>query len=311
MAGVKPGLAVDLAGLQLAAPVLVASGCFGTGRELGGLVDLHRIGGIVTRTITAAPRRGGPGPRVAETASGMLSAVGWQNPGVEAFIAEELPRMVRPGLAVLVSVGGASLEEFVRVAGALRAAEGVASLEVALGGPDEELGLPSFAARPERAAEIVGAVARLSAVPVFAKLPACVSELAETAHACVRAGAHGVTLIDGVPAMAVDSATMRPALGAVVGFLSGPAIRPIALRAVHEIALALPDVPVMGVGGVSTGDDAVELLLAGAWAVQVGTATLVDPAAPVEVAQGILGYLKAKGLTSPADLRGALRGRAR
>lgn len=308
MAGLKPTLAVDLAGLTLPTPVLVASGCYGTGRESAGLVDHHRLGGVVSRTITATPRRGKPGPRVVETASGVVTAVGWQNPGVDAFMVEELPKLVRPGLQVLVSVGGGSLEEYVRVAGAVRGAEGVAGLEVSLGGPDEELGLECPAARPERAAEVVGAVARLAAMPVFAKLPAFVSDLRETAHACVRAGAHGITLIDGVPAMAIDTRSLRPALGGVTGFLSGPAIRPIALRAVHEVARALPEVPIMGVGGVAAADDAVQLLLAGAWAVQVGTAALVDPAAPVDIAQGIHAYLKAKGLASPADLRRVLRG---
>jgi dihydroorotate dehydrogenase (NAD+) catalytic subunit len=304
MARVKATLAADLNGLALRSPVLVASGCFGTGREAVGLVDPGKLGGVVTRTITAAPRRGAPGPRVGETVSGMLSGVGWQNPGVDAFLEEELPRLTRPGLPVIVSVGGAGLEEFVRVTGALARAPGVSALEVSLGGPDEELALESFAARPERAAEVAGAVARLSPVPVFAKLSVLVSDLTETARACVRAGAHGLTLIDGVPAMAVETGSMRPLLGGVTGYLSGPAIRPIAVRAVHEVARALPDVPIFGVGGVSTWRDAAEMILAGAWAVQVGTAALVDPAAPVEIARGLLAYLREKGLSSPSDLRG-------
>jgi len=304
---VRTSLATDLNGLTLRSPVLVASGCFGTGREALGMVDPGKLGGVVTRTITATPRRGAPGPRVGETVSGMLSGVGWQNPGVDLFLEEELPRLARPGFPVVVSVGGAGLEEFVSVTGALARAPGVSALEVSLGGPDEELALESFAARPERAAEVAGAVARLSPIPVFAKLPALVGDLAETARACVRAGAHGLTLIDGVPAMAVDTDSMRPLLGGVTGYLSGPAIRPIALRAVHEVARALPDVPIFGVGGVFTGRDAAEMMLAGAWAVQVGTAALVDPAAPVEIARALLAYLREKGLSSPSDLRAVMR----
>ncbi|HLB62506.1 MAG TPA: dihydroorotate dehydrogenase [Actinomycetota bacterium] len=303
----KATTAVDLNGLAFQSPVLVASGCFGTGKEVSGIVDPGKLGGVVTRTITALPRRGAPGPRVGETISGMLYCVGWQNPGVEAFLDEELPRLARPGLPIVVSVGGASLEEFVRVTGAVGRAPGVAALEVALGGPDEELGLEAFAARPERAAEVAGAVARLAPLPVFAKLPALVADLAETARACVRAGVHGLTLVDAVPAMAVDIDAMRPLLGGATGYLSGPAIRPIAVRAVYEVARVLPGVPIIGVGGVVTGRDAAEMMLAGAWAVQVGTAALVDPAAPVDIAQGLLAFLREKGLASPADLRGLLR----
>jgi dihydroorotate dehydrogenase (NAD+) catalytic subunit len=147
----------------------------------------------------------------------------------------------------------------------------------------------------------------MATVPVFAKLPPLLADLVETARGCIRAGAHGITLVDAVPALAVDAGRLRPELGAVTGLLSGPAIRPLALRAVHEVARALPEVPVLGVGGVRSGDDAVEMLLAGAWAVQVGTATLVDPAAPVAVAQGVLSYLKKKGLASPADVSARLR----
>jgi dihydroorotate dehydrogenase (NAD+) catalytic subunit len=147
----------------------------------------------------------------------------------------------------------------------------------------------------------------MATVPVFAKLPPLLPELVETARGCVRAGAHGLTLTDAAPALGVDPAGLRPQLGAVTGWLSGPAIRPLALRAVHEVARALPEVPILGVGGVRTGEDAVEMLLAGAWAVQMGTATLIDPAAAVTAAQGVLAYLKAKGLASPGDVRGRLR----
>lgn len=307
MARVTPSLEVDLAGLRLRAAVLVASGCFGTPREHSGLVDLRRLGGVVTRSVTGRGRKGYPTPRLAERSSGLLTAIGHQNPGVQRFVAEELPQISRAGVPVIVSIAGTSLDEYLRVAGHVQGQPGVVALEVYVPSPDvERHGLP-FTSSPEHAAEVVGSVARLAPIPVFAKLPPLLPGLVEIARACVRAGAHGVTLVDGVPGMGVDARTMRPALGAVEGFLSGPAIRPIAVRAVFEVARAMPDVPIMGVGGVATGEDAAELILAGAWAVQVGSAALIDPGAPVAVADGLLAYLREKGLGSPADLRGRLR----
>jgi dihydroorotate dehydrogenase (NAD+) catalytic subunit len=307
VAGVRRTLAVDLNGLILPTPVMIASGCAGTGRELAALADLHKVGGLVSRSITLRPRKGTSTPRIAETPSGIVWSTGLQNPGIEAFLAEELPRLVRGGAPVFVSIAGGTMEEFVRLTSLLQGAPGLTAIETHISGPDEELGTAVLASRPDRAAEIVGAVARMATVPVFAKLPPLLPELVETARWCVRAGAHGLTLTDAVPALAVDPAGLRPQLGAVTGWLSGPAIRPLALRAVHEVARELPEVPILGVGGVRTGQDAVEMMLAGAWAVQMGTATLIDPAAAVAAAQGVLGYLKAKGLASPGDVRGRLR----
>jgi len=303
---VKPRMAVDLNGVAFPLPILAASGCLGTGREPG-LVDLHRIGGVVTRSLTLTPTKGSPTPRMAETPSGLLSWVGLQNPGVEEFVDLDLPRLAKAGVPVVASVAGTSLEEYLRVASSLQGRPGIVALEVYLGAPDDERGRGEpFSARPDRVHEVVGAVARMSRIPVFVKLPA-LGNLVEMARTCVRAGAHGLTLIDGVPGLAVDAERLRPRLAAPVGVLSGPAIKPIALAAVFQVARALPDLPIMGVGGVSKGEDAVEFLLAGAWAVQVGTAMLVNPAAPFEIAQGVLAYLKGKGIAEPADLRGRLR----
>ncbi len=309
MAGVTPRMAVDLNGVVFPLPVLAASGCLGTGREPT-LVDLHRLGGVVTRSLTLEARKGSPTPRMAETPAGLLSWIGLQNAGVEAFLREDLPHLARIGVPVVVSVAGSSVEEYLRVTTLLQNRPGIVALEVYLGAPDEERGRGRpFHARPDRISEVVGAVARMSRLPVFVKLPALEPDLVETARACVRAGAHGLTLIDGVPGLAVDAERLRPALAAPVGLLSGPAIKPIALAAVYRVAREMPEVPIMGVGGIATGLDAVEFLLAGAWAVQVGTAMLVDPAAPVEIARGILAYLKDKQLDSPAALRGRLRAR--
>jgi dihydroorotate dehydrogenase (NAD+) catalytic subunit len=208
---------------------------------------------------------------------------------------------------VIASIAGSTLDEYIRVASWLHVQPGVAALELYLGTPDDERRGDPFYAHPERVHEVVGSVSRLSTVPVFVKLPALLPGLVPTARACVRDGAHGFTLIDAVPGLAVDAERLRPRLAAPVGALSGPAIKPIALAAVYRVARALPNVPIMGVGGISTGEDAVEFLLAGAWAVQVGTAMLVNPSAPVEIARGIFEYLRAKGVASPADVRGRLR----
>jgi dihydroorotate dehydrogenase (NAD+) catalytic subunit len=307
----RPSIEVDLNGLTLPGPVLVASGCFGTGRDAAALFDRRGLGGVVTRSVTVNPRRGAPSPRLSETPSGLLSMVGLQNPGIGAFVANDLPTLAETGLPIIASIAGGSVEEFVRLAAFLDGAPGVVALEAYLACEDEELEGRPWIARPDRAAEVAGAVARRASVPVFAKLPAMTAGLVETATACVRAGAHGLTLIDGVPAMGVDAASMRPTLGGTRGYLSGPAMRPVALRAVHEVATALPDVPLFGVGGIRSGIDAAETLLAGAWAVQVGTAMLVDPSAPAAISRDLVAYLGRKGVSSPDDLRGRIRIRDR
>ncbi len=308
MAGLTRTISVDLgAGLVLATPVMIAAGCGGTGRELTDLVDMRKIGAVVSRSVTLAARKGSPTPRIAETASGIVWETGLQNPGVDAFVAEELPRMARAGTHVIVSIAGGTLEEYVRLTGALQGQPEVAALETCLSGPDEELERAELGVHLDRAAEVVGAVARMSLVPTFAKLPLHAPDLPEIARAVVRAGAHGITVGGSPPALAVQASRLRPALGSVTGWMSGPALKPLMLRAVFEVARAVPDTPVVAVGGIRSGEDAVDAILAGAWAVQLGTAVMIDPAAPLAVAQDIVRFLKAKGLASPADLRGRLR----
>jgi dihydroorotate dehydrogenase (NAD+) catalytic subunit len=301
-------LSVDLgAGLVLPTPVLIASGCAGTGRELTGLVDLKKVGGLVSRSITLEARKGSPPPRIAETPSGTVWTTGLQNPGIAAFVDAELPRLARAGAPVIVSVAGGSLEEYVRLIGALQTRPEVAAIELHLSGPDEELHRDVLGEHVDRTGEVVGAVARMSLVPVFAKLPISASELPELARAAIRAGAHGLTIGGPPAALGVRTSTLRPALGAVTGWMSGPALRPLTLRAVFEASRAVPEAPILAVGGIRTAEDVVEMLLAGASAVQVGTAVLVDPTAPVEIARGVAAYLSEKGLTSPLDLRARLR----
>ena len=299
-------LAVDLGGIALPTPVMIAAGCGGTGRELTGLVDLRRVGGIVSRTITVGERQGAPVPRISESSAGIVWDTGLQNPGLDAFVAGELSRLGRGGVRVIVSIGGGTLEEYVRLSSSLQGRPEVAAIEIYLAGPDEELDRSVLGAHPDRVNEIVGAVARMSLVPVFAKIPGGCDDVVELARAAVRAGATGVTLLGSPPALGIERALVGTGRGGVHGWLSGPALKPITLRAVYDVASELPEVPVIASGGVRTGEDAVECLLAGAWAVQVGTATLTDPTTAVTVAQGVFRALERSGLGAPSELRGRM-----
>jgi dihydroorotate dehydrogenase (NAD+) catalytic subunit len=301
----RPVLAVDLgAGLRLPTPVMVASGCFG--RELANLIDVRKLGAIVTRSLTVQPRRGSPTPRMAETRSGLLSETGLQNEGIEAFRELELPLLQQIGVPIVVSIAGTTVEDYVHLTVAADLMRGVGGIEVNMCTPSRERDGRWFTSSPEAAAEVAGAASRLTRLPVFAKLGADISTLAATAKACVRAGAHGLTLVYPLPAMGVDTTTLKPKLAAVTGGLSGPAIHPVAVRAVYEVATAMPDTPILGVGGVSSWEDAVQLLLAGASAVQIGTALFSDPAIAIDVTEGIRDFIRRRRYTSPADLRGKM-----
>jgi dihydroorotate dehydrogenase (NAD+) catalytic subunit len=300
-------LKVDLNGLAFATPVLAASGTFNSGKELSELIDLRRVGGIVTKSVTLAPTKGLPVPRMAETDSGMLNAIGLQNPGVEGFLSKDAPFIAAAGVPVVLSVAGRSVEEFAQVTMRLRDLPGVVAIEANISCPNVERRNQVFACHPSDAAEVIGAMSRLTSLPIFAKLTADVTDIVTVAEACVRAGAHGVSLINTLLGMAIDVATFRPKLGAVTGGLSGPAIRPVAVRCVYQVAQALPDTPIIGIGGITQAQDAIEFMLAGAWAVQVGTANFSDPAATIRIAEGIAEFLARRGLSGPADLRGKVQ----
>lgn len=306
MARGRVSLGVDLNGVPLPTPVLGASGTFGSGRELSELVDLTKVGGVITKSVTRKPVKGMPTPRMVETPSGMLNAIGLQNPGIEQFMRKEGPFIARAGVPVIVSIAGKSVEEFIQVAAAVHQLEGVVAIEANISCPNVERRNLVFACHPEMAGEVIGAIARLSRLPIFAKLTPDVTNIVEVAESCIRAGAHGLSLINTLLGMAIDTRTFRPRLGGVMGGLSGPAIRPVAVRAVYEVARALPHVPIIGMGGIRRPQDAVEFLLAGAWAVAVGTANFWNPHATVEVARGLGEFLVERGLSSPADLRGNL-----
>jgi dihydroorotate dehydrogenase (NAD+) catalytic subunit len=301
-------LAVELPGVVLPTPVLGASGCFGSGRELSGLVDLPKVGGIITKSVTVKPVRGFPTPRIVETASGMLNAIGLQNPGVAEFIRKDGPFIARAGVPVIVSIAGKSVQEFAEVAVSVSKIPGVAGLEANLSSPNSgAIGAQVFAKDPTAAADVLTTLTRMTHLPVFAKLTADVTDIVDVAEACVRSGAHGLSLINTLLGMAIDVETFRPKLAAVTGGLSGPAIRPVALRAVFQVARALPEVPIIGMGGIRNTADAIEFLLAGAWAVAVGTANYFDPNATTSIADGIADYLRRRGMSSPRDLRGRVQ----
>lgn len=299
-------LETRLGGVVLPNPIMTAAGCGGTGRELGRFVDLSRLGAFVTPSITPLPRAGRPAPRLAETPSGVLNATGLQGPGVEAFAADDLPWLAGQGARVIVSLAGGSVQEYAEVARALAGAAGVTAVEINTCCPNLEDRGSMFAAHPAAAAELVRAVRSRTPrhVPVLAKLSADVTDVAGVALACADAGADGLALINALHGMAVDTTTMRPRLSGITGGLSGPAIRPVAVRCVYQVHAALPDVPIVGIGGVRTGLDALELILAGASAVAVGTATLHDPSACARVLRELDAALKERRVERVADVVG-------
>ncbi len=302
-----PDLSVDLAGRVLPHPLMTASGCAANGRELHRFLDVAALGAFVTKSVKADPVSGRGTPRMAETPSGMLNSIGLQGPGVHAFVEQDLPWLRSVGARVVVSVAGGTAEEFaevVRVLGASEAADCVVAVEVNISCPNvADRGLV-FACDPVASARVLDLV-RAEApagVPVLAKLSPDVTDVVEVAAACLAAGAHGLTMINTLLGMSVDTELLRPRLAGVTGGLSGPAVRPVAVRAVWQVtaamrAGALPTVPVVGVGGVRTGADALELVAAGASAVQVGTATFNDPTAPLRVRDELAVLLAGHGLS--------------
>jgi dihydroorotate dehydrogenase (NAD+) catalytic subunit len=298
-------LRVDLAGLALPNPVMVAAGGAVSGRELAPYLDLDSLGALVTRSVTLDAQPGAPVPRLAETDSGVLHAVGLHNPGLQGFLASELPWLAQRRVRTVVSIAGTSLAEYAELARRVGDSPGVAALEVNLACPDAETGR-EFGSDGYHAAKVVAVVRRDAprGVPVLVKLAAGPG-LVDVARAVVKAGADALVMIHGLPGMAVDLARRRPALGAGAGQLSGPAIRPVAVDSVWRVHAALPQVPIVGVGGVRSGADALELVAAGATAVQLATAVLADPTAPVRILAEVRELLADLGAGRLLDLVGA------
>ncbi|HEX9774911.1 MAG TPA: dihydroorotate dehydrogenase [Actinomycetota bacterium] len=299
-------LEVSLAGIGLRSPVLTASGCFGSGREVARFGSLDHLGAVVCKTVTPNPRQGIDPPRGAETASGMLNAIGLQNPGVDAFRAKDLPWLAERGTPAIASVGGHSVEDYVTCVERLRGA-GLVAIELNLSCPNLEDRGFMFALDPARAAEVTSVAVAAADVPILVKLSPDVTDLVAVASAVAEAGAPALSLVNTTLGMAIDVDTRMPKLSTTTGGLSGPAIKPIALRCVWQVHQALPHVPIVGMGGIRTGEDAIEFVLAGATAIAVGTANFVDPRVTAHVAEGIARYLDAHGIESLDAIRGATK----
>ena len=305
-------LSTTLAGATLPNPLMTASGCAANGKELHRFFDISRLGAFVTKTVMPAARSGRGTPRMAETPSGMLNSIGLKGPGIDAFADEDLPWLASVGARVLASIAGGTPDEFAQVATRLLsspAAASVSGIEVNISCPNVASRGLVFAIDPLASAAVIAAVraAVPAHLPVFAKLSPDVTDLVTIASACLGAGADGLTLINTTLGMAIDLDRMRPHLGGITGGLSGPAIRPIAVRAIWQVRAAMfaeriPTAPIIGVGGVASGRDALELAAAGASAIQVGTATFNDPEAPVRVLDELAGLLDERGYAAFADV---------
>ena len=303
-------MAVDLRAklglLELPNPILTASGCAGAGRELAQFFDIAKIGAIVTKSVMVSPRAGRPTPRMAETASGMLNSIGLQGPGIDAFLQRDLPWLLSRGARAVVSIAGGSVAEYAELAGRLSDASGVSAIEVNISCPNVEDRGHVFACDAGASGAVIEAVrgrVRYD-IPVFAKLSPDVTDIVAIARACRQAGADGLSMINTLLGMTIDTDTMRPVLAGVTGGLSGPAIRPVAVRCIWQVHQAMPDVPIIGMGGVRTGRDALELILAGASMVSVGTTIFHDPTACLRILRELDEELASRGIERLADVIG-------
>ncbi|OGR00246.1 MAG: dihydroorotate dehydrogenase B catalytic subunit [Deltaproteobacteria bacterium RIFOXYD12_FULL_50_9] len=300
-----PDLQVNIGNLLLKNPVLTASGTFGYGREYQAYVNLSNLGGIVVKGISLEPRPGNLPPRIVETACGMLNAIGLENVGLKRFIAEKMPFLRDCGTQVLANILGDSVEEYCILAERLSEIDGLAGLEVNISCPNVKMGGVAFGTNPQMAYELIAALRGRSHLPLIVKLSPNVTDITKIAQAVADAGCDAVSLINTLLGMAIDIRSRRPRLANIVGGLSGPAIKPVALRMVWQVAKAVK-IPVIGIGGISSAEDAIEFLLAGATAIQVGTANFVNPQVSVEIVAGISQYLQESGEANVRNIIGSL-----
>jgi len=297
---------VRIGSITLSCPVVLASGTFGYGEEYLDLLDYSKIGGIVTKGLSLEPREGNPPPRIVETAAGMLNSVGLQNPGVEAFLSEKLPFFREKGIPCIVNVAGSSVEENVEIARILDVEEDVAGIELNVSCPNVKRGGMAFGKNVSLLKEVVSEVRKATGKTLITKLSPNVTDIVEMAAAAVESGSDALSLINTLVGMAIDIEEKKPILGETTGGLSGPAIKPIALRMVWEVCRSV-EVPVIGMGGITTPSDAVEFIIAGATAIAVGTATFYHPDAAATISDGIVQYLSTHGIDDIHDLIGSLR----
>ena len=299
-------LKTEIAGIKMKNPVMVASGTFGYGQEPAELIDLNQLGAIVTKTITFEAREGNPPPRIVETASGMLNAIGLQNKGVEDFIENSLPFLAKFDTPVIANIAGESAKDYAELAKILDKEKAVAGIEINISCPNVSKGGMFFCFDPRATSALIKTVRKETKKPLIVKLSPNVTDIALIAKEAENAGADAVSLINTLWGMSIDIKTRASRLGTPTGGLSGPAIKPVALRMVWQTAQAIK-IPIIGCGGIMTGDDAIEFFLAGASAVQVGTANFVDNEAPIKVAQGIENYLDENNIKDYKELISALR----
>lgn len=299
-------MSTQVGGVTVPDPVFTASGCAAAGKELDQFFDITTVGGIVTKSVMLEPRSGRPTPRMAETPSGMLNSIGLQGPGIEDFLAHDLAWLRRRGARTVISIAGGTVEEYSEIARRIRNESGFIAVEVNISCPNVADRGQVFACDARPASSVIAAVRRImpSDVPILAKLSPDVTDIVTIARAVIDAGADGLSMINTLLGMVIDTDRMRPALAGVTGGLSGPAIRPVAVRAIWQVHQAMPEVPILGMGGVRTGRDALEFLLAGASAISVGTITFHDPSAVKRISDELRHELAVRGITRLADIVG-------
>jgi len=302
----KIDVAVELSGIHLKNPVLVCSGTFGNGREYSEWMDLQGLGGFITKSVTLKPQVGNPPPRLWEVPYGLLNSIGMENKGLEVFLSEELPWLHEQGLPIWVNVAGFSQEEYVEVARKVTTSKMASALELNISCPNVKQGGIHFASSPTQAARLVSQVREETDMPLYVKLSPRTSDMKEMARMMEKAGADGLSLINTMPAMALDVETARPRLGNLTGGLSGPAIHPVAVMAVWEAAAEV-DIPVIGMGGIWTWRDAAELFMVGADAVAVGTLNFMSPGAPLDILEGLRHFMERKGIKTVKEMVGRAR----
>lgn len=295
---------VTIAGVELENPVIAASGTFGFGREYGELLDLNEIGAIAVKGLTKAPRAGNPPPRITETPGGILNSVGLQNPGVDAFISEEIPFLRQYRCKIIANMAGNTFEDYCEMAEKLSDAD-VDFLEMNISCPNVKAGGAAFGTNPDTVFKITNAVRQHAKRPLIVKLSPNVSDITETARAAEAAGADALSLINTLTGMAIDIKTRRPVLANIVGGLSGPCIKPVAVRMVYQVHQAVR-LPIIGMGGIASGEDAVEFLLAGSTAISVGTANFTDPYACLRIRDGLRAYMEVQNVDNISELTGGL-----
>jgi len=306
MESVRSGLEVSIGPLRLPNPVMTASGTFGYGREYESFADLGRIGAVVVKGISLRPRPGNPPPRIVETACGMLNAIGLENVGVEHFISDKMPYLCSQKCRVIVNVLGDSIEEYCRLVERLNGVEGVSGVELNISCPNVKKGGVAFGTSEAMAHAVTSAVRKVTKLPLIVKLSPNVTDIGGMACAVEEGGADAVSLINTLIGMAISVKTKKPILANTIGGLSGPAIKPVALRMVYQVADRVK-IPIIGIGGISTWQDAIEFILAGATAIQVGTANFVNPKAVDEIRDGMAAYLAEQGVRSITELVGAAK----